>query len=379
MNKRKILYRTLMRALTTARPHATATTLEFTEWLERNVPKHIPKDCVWVDRAGNLHVDNRTTDKHRTLFVAHVDTVHSKEGVNAIRKTGTHWYADGAQLGADDGAGCALLMHLLHADVKAYYIFTQGEERGGIGAKYLFDTFPKLLACFDRAIAFDRRGLDSIITHQGWGRCCSDLFGDALAEALNITNDNLMYQRDDTGIYTDTAEFVDIIPECTNISVGYLHEHTVREELNILHYQQLAAAVLSVDWDALPTNRDPSVPDPDDKWGKYDTSWYTTGTGLTGVKGYDSKTDSTWSGYLDPDSEAVLGALYDAKYGFKEELLSMAAEVAYPDDPKLARKHMKDSKLTDAILDDIIDAAEAFEYMNTDEILLDIYDTVYAN
>ena len=31
----------------------------------------------------------------------------------------------------------------------------------------------------------------------------------------------LLYATDPTGIFTDTANFVDIIPECTNISCGY--------------------------------------------------------------------------------------------------------------------------------------------------------------
>ena len=61
----------------------------------------------------------------------------------------------------------------------------------------------------------------------------------------------------DAGVYTDTAEFTDIISECTNISVGYLNEHRKEETLNLPHYLALASAVVAIDWEELPTYRDP--------------------------------------------------------------------------------------------------------------------------
>ena len=236
LNKQTILYTTLARALSMKRPHNSEGTRRLTDWLEENAPTHAK---VHRDAAGNLHIDTRTSSSHRTLFTAHVDTVHRDQGPNKIRKTDTHWHADGAPLGADDGAGCAMLMHLLHAGVDAYYLFTQGEECGGIGAKWVADNQRELLSEFDRAIAFDRRGIDSVITHQGYGRCCSDAFAGALSDALNV-DERLMYLPDNTGVYTDTAEFVDIIPECTNISVGYASEHSANESLDIHHYMALA-------------------------------------------------------------------------------------------------------------------------------------------
>jgi di/tripeptidase len=132
LNKQSILYKTLARALSMMRPHNSEGTRRLTDWLQERANK-LPNAMVGRDAAGNLHVDTRMTKDHRTLFVAHVDTVHRKEGPNKIKQTSTHWYADGAALGADDGAGVAMLMHLLHAGVHAYYVFTQGEECGGIG------------------------------------------------------------------------------------------------------------------------------------------------------------------------------------------------------------------------------------------------------
>lgn len=215
---------------------------------------------AFQDTFGNVHVDTRTSDQHRTLFVAHTDTVHHAAGFQPVGyDEKTHQVRTlGQCLGADDGAGILVLMHLIRSGVPAYYIFTRGEERGGKGAKYLADFQYELLAQFDRAIAFDRRGFSSVISHQGWGRCCSDTFADALSSQLS--NDSLMYAPDDSGVYTDTAEFVDIIPECTNISVGYLSEHTKNETLNLRHLFDLMAQVVLINWDQLPVERDPFAP-----------------------------------------------------------------------------------------------------------------------
>ena len=125
---------------------------------------------------------------------------------------------------------------------------------GGIGARHVASDY-LLLEYFDRAIAFDRRGTSDVITHQGFGRCCSDKFAEALCDQLN--NQGLLYMPSDAGVYTDTAEFTDIISECTNISVGYLNEHRKEETLNLPHYLALASAVVAVDWEGLPTYRDP--------------------------------------------------------------------------------------------------------------------------
>ena len=67
--------------------------------------------------------------------------------------------------------------------------------------------------------------------------------------------ENLYYKPDDTGVYTDSAEFVDSIPECTNISVGYQSEHTFRESQDLYHLNKLAQACLDVEWEKLPTKR----------------------------------------------------------------------------------------------------------------------------
>jgi hypothetical protein len=133
--------------------------------------------------------------------------------------------------------------------------------------------YPALLAQFDRAVAFDRRSTISVISHQGMGRCCSDVFATALSNWLNDLG--MMMQPDDSGIYTDTAEWTDIIAECTNVSCGYFNEHSTDEWLDLNHFNDLVKAVVQLDWDALPIARDPKAFDPS----AFD--WY--GSGASGL------------------------------------------------------------------------------------------------
>lgn len=370
-----MLYKTLQRALSMKRPHNTMGSAVFTDWLIDRLPERL-RPVAWQDTAGNVHIDNRTHDGHKSLFVAHVDTVHRVVGANKIRKTKAMWFADGAPLGADDGVGCALLMHMLHASVPGYYVFTQGEECGGIGAKHLAEEYPTLLAQFSRAIAFDRRGIDSVISHQGYGRCCSDVFAQAMADALNATDDGLMYLPDDTGVYTDTAEFTDIIPECTNISCGYLYEHSEREQLDIIHFDLLANAVLDIDWDGLPTDRDPKLVE----YRNYgNDGWWSSAatTSASTSKWLNADTDSKWGddvGLLD-DDEYLYECLLDAQQGFFTNIVKLIAECVYPEDVDLAVKLIDRKKITDAA---ITMAMGMVGHNDVDSILCTLFDVAYA-
>jgi len=377
LNKQTILYKTLARALSMMRPHNSEGTRRLTDWLQERAPAHAK---MHRDAIGNLHIDTRISPDNRTLFVAHVDTVHRKEGANKIRQTETHWYADGAALGADDGAGVAMLMHLLHAGVDAYYIFTQGEECGGIGATHLAKHERELLSEFDRAIAFDRRGIDSVITHQGRGRCCSDAFGEALSNALN-EDMTLMYLPDNSGVYTDTAEFIEDIPECTNISVGYYSEHSDKESLDVVHFVALAERVAKIDWDALPTDRDPKVIDKLDwaGWGSY-YSPSLTGVNSLGVSA------SEWAGlhHLDDDDYdydmdsytiELQEALYDAQAGSKQWLIELMCESVWPEDPEMAERLIDRNKIDEVLLAHALKISTTY---NPDAVLAEIFDQSYA-
>jgi hypothetical protein len=326
------------------------------------------------------------TAANRTLFTAHVDTVHHDDGPNKIRKTDSVWFADGSQLGADDGSGIALLMHMMSSEVRAYYLFTVGEECGGIGAKHVAKHNAELLSQFDRAVAFDRRGTSDVITHQGYGRCASDDFAEALSDRLNACG--MLYMPCDGGVYTDTAEFTDVIPECTNISVGYAREHSTDEAQDILHYRALADAVISFSWDDLPVTRDPKVADPDvlmsaNAWyyaGKHDHkhdyadddyAWPTTST-------YDKHSDKEWARLIEDEDKMyeAIDALTAAREGAYSDLIPLIAQAILPDDIDGAlyfvRQHIHGMNADMA--EHCIDAMYAGH--DTDTVLCELYDTL---
>lgn len=226
--------------------------------------------------AYSIEVRMPDGSESRTLFSAHIDTVHHTKKITAIESVASNdpylnnfrldainqiIYADGDVLGADDGAGVWLLLEMIDAGVPGTYLFHRGEECGGIGSSGMATYHQDFLAQFDRAIAFDRKATHSIITHQRGGRCCSDTFADELAKHLSC--DDYFMGPDDGGVFTDTANYIDDIGECTNVSVGYYNEHTVDEKLDLSYLFALREKCLSLDWEALPTVRKPGEPDPD--------------------------------------------------------------------------------------------------------------------
>lgn len=209
------------------------------------------------DTHGNYYYE---IGNSRTIFASHLDTANKVAGPVKHIIDGNIIKTDGTSiLGADDKAGVTVMLHLINHKVPGLYYFFIGEEVGCIGSGLAAKSISDFKGKYDRIISFDRRDVFSVITHQSWSRCCSNEFADELAKQLNNTGLGLSYKKDDGGVYTDSAEFIDIIPECTNISVGYYKEHTHNESQDIEHLEKLANACLQVDWDNLPTVRDPKV------------------------------------------------------------------------------------------------------------------------
>jgi hypothetical protein len=146
---------------------------------------------------------------------------------------------------------------MILAGTPGLYIFHRGEERGGIGSRALVRDRPALVDGIQQAIAFDRRGTTSIITWQSRGLSCSDTYARALADQLNAIDPTFAFEPDDTGVYTDTAEYTGLIPECTNISVGYEGAHSPRETLDVDFVLALRDAVIRLDPSLLPIERAP--------------------------------------------------------------------------------------------------------------------------
>lgn len=191
---------------------------------------------------------------HNVLWCAHIDTMHPKDA--PVHQTIVHDKVSGLiykddrdtlkmPLGADNGAGCWLLLEMIRAKVPGTYLFHRGEERGGIGSAGMARCHAEFLKQFHYAIAFDRRGVGDVITEMFCGRTCSDVFAQALSDRLNGADGMFCYKPDDTGSFTDTANYRRLIPECTNVSVGYDHEHGPNEVLDVFHLLALRDALVA--------------------------------------------------------------------------------------------------------------------------------------
>ena len=225
-----------------------------------------------IDGYGNISVNllptNETTS--RIMFTAHTDTVH--RNADTTRHTQKLAYIDDKHeivglpidsestcLGADDGTGCWVLLRLIEAKIPALYVFFRAEEIGGLGSEYYRTDKANadLLESLTHCISFDRKGYNDIITEQWGGRCASDEWAIDFAKQLN-TIDSTLHLSPNIGTFTDSANFTDIIAECTNISVGYAKQHTDQETQDMAFADKLVQALLQIDWLKQPSHRNPA-------------------------------------------------------------------------------------------------------------------------
>lgn len=204
------------------------------------------------DKYGNFYL--KVGKAPNTLFTAHTDTVHNKDGMQRVSTEGHKVFTtdkDSTCLGADDGLGIYIMLEMIEAKVEGYYAFFREEEIGGQGSSYAVDQFVdgvksfRFLMKVNKVISFDRKDTNSIITHQG-ERCCSNAFTDSLAQAF-VTYGVVM-EGDDTGSFTDSLNFNEVVPECTNLSVGYYHQHSKNEYVDFDFVRGFLKAVKGISW-----------------------------------------------------------------------------------------------------------------------------------
>lgn len=227
--------------------------------LEPFLPKGIQKD-----EAGNYYIIIGST---KTMFTCHLDNYTQKlVKVNHVfykDKLGQKVRTDGkTPLGSDDKAGMVVMLNMIENKVPGCYYFFIGEElcagsRGCQGSKDIIKIKRDWFLQFDRCIAFDRRDYGSIISRQKGRTCCSREFVNALSNEFKKSG--MSFKDDPTGIYTDSAVFMETISEVTNLSCGGFKEHTCSEFQNLDYLQRLSQAVLNIDWENLPVVRDPNI------------------------------------------------------------------------------------------------------------------------
>ena len=233
------------------------------------------------DNYGNLYTRIGTAP---ILWSCHLDTVHRKEGWQNVRIDSNGIIRQAGMksrcLGADDGAGIWLMLEMIDMRKEGLYIFHLDEEIGGRGSDWITTWNQNLVDGIKYAVAFDRKDTGSIITNQ-WGVCCSNEFGESLSKELGMG-----HILDTTGRFTDTDNYKDLIPECTNVSAGYFNEHTPKESLDFNYLKALRDSLIKLDVSKLVVKRDPN---------KYN---FTTTRRRNGNLPYDNHNDDDyWEGY----------------------------------------------------------------------------------
>lgn len=297
------------------RAHDSKSEQKFCKWLRETI-LNLTGKASSISALGCIvaSVDYATVPAtpSTTLFSCHVDTIDPMEppkdwGKKPFKKdivydtfAGEIFLAEnsaGGSLGADDGVGVWLMLRMLEAKVPGTYVFHRGEERGGLGSKEMLLKQRKWLGEFEAAVAFDRGQDFEIITHQGSQRCASDKYATALA--VQFKKYGMDYELSTRGSFTDTKVYRGVIPECINLGVGYQNQHGTDETLDYAHAFALKNALVQVNFDALPIDRDPTKADPVPSYtgyqGNYGGKW-ASGTGATSASlfGRDDDFDDCW-------------------------------------------------------------------------------------
>lgn len=271
------------------------------------------------------HTDSvhRTAGRQRLLYSKGVLTVkHPKPVKVAKPKTVSYTYKDNKTgeiktatyqsfastnnqcLGADDAVGCWIMREMVQAKVPGLYVWHRQEESGGVGSSYIADSNPGLLSGIKAAIAFDRRGTCDVITHQAGGRCSSNVFAESLAGQLPSG-----FRPSSYGIFTDTANYTDLVGECTNISVGYDAEHTSHESLDLAHALKVRNAMIEFDESLLEYSRIPGTGKND--YGDYNCRW---GMYDHGYAGYEESERRGPGGYRENVVDMFAGANQEPRH-----------------------------------------------------------------
>jgi hypothetical protein len=240
----------LVEMLRYMRPEGTSTQREFCE-------RFLEPVFGEPDEHGN-YVTQVGFEPH-LCFTAHHDTVHKQEGMQQVVVTNDVVSVADSKvsscLGADCTTGIYIILNMIEAGIEGTYVIHAAEEVGCKGSAALVDDMPDWLMYTQAVISFDRYGDKSVITHQMGMRTASDAFAKSFSDALNMPQ----LKADDGGSYTDSNEYSLLIPECTNISVGYYGQHGVNETQDLEYLDQLMLALESADWSKLVFKRDPSV------------------------------------------------------------------------------------------------------------------------
>ena len=137
----------------------------------------------------------------------------------------------------------------------------------------------------------------------------------------------------------------------------------------MLHFDQLGAAVVLVNWDGLPTERDPkAVEYKDESYDKYIGKWNIV------PDVWNAKDDYLAGLDLSHEEEYLYECLLDAEVGFKTHLVTLMAESVYPENPQQAKRFINRERITPQAVRAAIDM---LGQTDTDDILATLFDAAY--
>ena len=269
------------------------------------------------DDFGNYYFTIQDTDGKipKVMWTAHYDTVHRDEGRQVVEVVGTKVQlpssSESSCLGADCTTGVWLILEMIKAGVAGHYAIFADEEIGCLGSRaFVAGNANWLPYAIDAVISFDRMGTKDIITHQCDKKTASDGFAWSLAAILG-TN----HEPDPTGIYTDSNEFLSVVSECTNISVGYDRQHTKKETQDMTFLLKLRDKLIAADWSALHIERDCSITE----WYTYDNTSYNSRTWGEGYVRQKTSDRARLVEMMKEDPESVADAMLE--YGLDPSLV----------------------------------------------------------
>lgn len=289
--------------LSCVRPHDTAIEHDF---IERFILDRLPSNSYSMDSMENIWVT--ISNDPRIAWSCHTDTVgtgyRKTKGYRKPKQSEFLFESpDKGCLGADDGTGIWMMMRMINERKPGLYIFHRAEEIGGFGSEYASIHETDRLLDTQSMIALDRMDYSDVITHQAGGRCCSDEFAQSVADAIGVIKDYSISQENcfkpcPTGVFTDTANYIDVVGECTNLSVGYFSQHTSMEIQDIEFANRLLEKLMNVDADDLVFKRKPGEFDMEEYEYYYDDGF--------GMGGYGYLDDPFWDGNFYTHEEYAL-------------------------------------------------------------------------
>lgn len=200
------------------------------------------------DERGNLYYEIGTEEERKILFTAHLDDVSKK--VQKIKKyiVNEQYLTSDEKtiLGGDNKTGCAILINMLNNNIPGTYYFFVEEEIGRKGSVWFAENLKK---DFNLTIAFDRREIGSIVTHQRGRKLSSDSLTDQFIK--EFSNSEYKFKEDLFGFSSDSYSLHERSNACINISNGTYNEHKKEEKVDLIYFDYIFNRVIDIDWQLL--------------------------------------------------------------------------------------------------------------------------------